>query len=427
MHKVWVIIRREFVERVRSKWFVIGTILGPVLMGATIVLPIVLVGQGGIRRTIVVVDATQAEVGRRVVELLGQAELIRATRVAAEPADVRRTADSLAPYVGLEAIDGFLILTDATVDSGRAEYRGSNAASLGDMRLLQGALRQVVVAERLRRLGVDPDVVTRADIPVALATVTIRGGEVTGESGEATFFLAYVVWFLLYISIMLYGVQVMSSVVEEKATRMVEVLVSSVEPFRLLAGKIVGVGAVGLLQMSIWGVCGKLVLDYRVSLVRLLGSRGEDAAGALAALAMPEVPVGMIFVSLSYFLLGYFLYAAMFGAVAAMVNSEAEARQAQIPVVLLLMVPSVMMVGILAAPNGSLARVLSQIPFTSPIAMPVRWASAPVSPAELGASLALLVAAVLGTAWIAGRIYRVGILMYGKKPGLREIVRWVKG
>jgi ABC-2 type transport system permease protein len=427
MHKVWVIIRREFVERVRSKWFVIGTILGPVLMGATIVLPIVLAGQGGVRRRIAVVDATSAEVGRRVVELLSGAELVYATRVAARPADVGRTADSLAPYVGLEAIDGFLILTDATVDSGRAEYRGSNAASLTDMRLLQGALRQVVVAERLRRLGVDPDVVTRADVSVALATVTIRGGKVTGESGEATFFLAYVVWFLLYISIMLYGVQVMSSVVEEKTTRMVEVLVSSVAPFRLLAGKIVGVGTVGLLQMAIWAVCGKLVLDYRVSLVRMLGPKGEEAAVALAGLALPEVPVGMIVVSLAYFLLGYFLYAAMFGAVAAMVNSEAEARQAQIPVVLLLMLPSVMMVGILAAPNGSLARTLSLIPFTSPIAMPVRWASTPVPMVELAGSLALLVIAVVGTVWIAGRIYRVGILMYGKKPGLKEIARWVRG
>jgi ABC-2 type transport system permease protein len=427
MRKVWVIIRREFVERVRSKWFVIGTTLGPVLMGAMIVLPIVLAGQGVARRSIVVVDATSGEVGRQLVELLGQAGLVRSTRVAALPADVSRAADSLALDVGFEAIDGFLIITDATVDSGRAEYRGSNAASLGDMRLLQAAVRQVVVAERLRRLGVDPDVVTRAEVSVALATVTIRGGEVTGESGEATFLLAQVVWFLLYLSIALYGVQVMSSVVEEKTTRMVEVLVSSVEPFRLLAGKIVGVGAVGLLQMGIWGVCGKLVLDYRLGLLRLLGGKGEAAAAAFGTLAMPEVPVDMILVSLSYFLLGYFLYAAMFAAVAAMVNSETEARQAQIPVVILLMVPSVLMVGILTEPSGSLARVLSQIPFTSPIAMPVRWASAPVPVAELGGSLALLAAAVLGTVWIAGRIYRVGILMYGKKPGLREIVRWVKG
>jgi ABC-2 type transport system permease protein len=117
----------------------------------------------------------------------------------------------------------------------------------------------------------------------------------------------------------------------------------------------------------------------------------------------------------------------MFAAVAAMVNSETEARQAQIPVVILLMVPSVLMVGILTEPSGSLARVLSQIPFTSPIAMPVRWASAPVPMVELAGSLALLVTAVVGTVWIAGRIYRVGILMYGKKPGLREVVRWVKG
>jgi ABC-2 type transport system permease protein len=376
---------------------------------------------------VVVVDATRGEVGRQVVDLLGQAGSVRATRMAVGPSDVSRVTDSLTPYVGLDVIDGFLVVTEPTVDSGRAEYRGANAASLGEMRLLQATVRQAVVAERLRRLGVDPAMVARAEVAVTLATVSIRGGEVTGESGEATFLLAQVVWFLLYLSIVLYGVQVMSSVVEEKTTRMVEVLVSSVEPFRLLAGKIVGVGAVGLLQMGIWAVCGKVVLDYRMELVGLLGEKGQAAAGALAGLTMPDIPVAMILVSLAYFLLGYFLYASMFAAVAAMVNSEAEARQAQIPVVLLLMVPSVLMVGILTEPNGSLARVLSQIPYTSPISMPVRWASAPVPLPELGASLVLLAAGVLATVWVAGRIYRVGILMYGKKPGLSELVRWVRG
>ncbi len=247
----------------------------------------------------------------------------------------------------------------------------------------------------------------------------------TEESGEASFFLAYAMWFLLYIAILLYGIQVMGSVVEEKTTRVIEVLTSSLRPFQLLAGKILGVGAVGLLQLGIWVGFGKLMLDQRVRVASLLG-QGEEAA-ALANLSLPEVSFMTIAVFLAYFLLGYFLYAAMFAAVAAMVNSESEARQAQTPVVMLLVIPTILMIGILNNPDGSMAVALSLIPFTSPIGMPVRWAATPIAPAELAGSLAILVATVVAITWIAGRIYRVGILMYGKKPGIRELMRWVRG
>jgi len=227
------------------------------------------------------------------------------------------------------------------------------------------------------------------------------------------------------MAILLYGVQVMGSVVEEKASRIVEVLISSLKPFHLLAGKVVGVGAVGLLQMGIWLGAGKLLLDRREDVVRLIGK--PEAAAAVGQMALPQVPFATIVLFLAYFLLGYFLYAAMFAAVAAMVNTEAEARQAQTPVVMLLVIPTVMMIGILNNPDGSMALTLSLVPFTSPIAMPVRWAAAPVPLAQVGQSLAFLVATVIAITWVAGRIYRVGILAYGKKPGLRELVRWVKG
>jgi ABC-2 type transport system permease protein len=426
MRKIWVVIKREFVERVRTRWFIIGTVLGPVLMAGIIVLPIFFAGQGARLRNIVVVDATTGGFGERLTALLTQTGSVRATRLEVAPDRLGAVDDSLASAVGLEKIDGFLIATDAAVDSGRAEYRGSNVTSPTDMRILQSALRSGVFAERLRREGVEPAVVGRAQIPVELATAKITHGRVTGESGEASFFLAYVMWFLLYIAILLYGVQVMGSVVEEKTSRVVEVLVSSLKPFSLLAGKIVGVGAVGLLQLGIWLGFGKLMLDRRVEVARLLG-QGNEAVAALSRISFPEVPLSTIAVFLSYFLLGYFLYAAMFAAVAAMVNSESEARQAQVPVTMMLVIPTVLMVGILNNPDGSLALALSLIPFTSPIAMPVRWAAAPVPLTELAGSLAILVLTVLAVMWVAGRIYRVGILMYGKKPGIAELVRWVKG
>jgi ABC-2 type transport system permease protein len=339
---------------------------------------------------------------------------------------IEEVATDLAREVGTTPLDGILLLTDNTVEGGRAEYRGANVSSMTDMRMLQATIRASVFAERLRRDGVDPAIVGRAQIPVELATVKIRDGKVTGESGEASFVLAYAIWFLLYMAILLYGAQVLGAVVEEKTSRIVEVLVSSLRPFELLAGKVIGVGAVGLLQMGIWLLAGKLLADNRAGVARLLG-QSDDAAAAIGSFSLPPVPVTTIILALGFFLLGYFLYAAMFAAVAAMVNTEAEARQAQTPVVMLLVIPSLLMVGILNTPDGQMALTLSLIPFTSPIAMPVRWAASPVPIGQVMLSLALLFLTVVAITWVAGRIYRVGILAYGKKPGLKELARWVKG
>ena len=426
MHKLAAVIRREFVERVRSKWFVIGTILGPVFMGLIIVLPVMLAEQGGGDRTVIVLDASGEGFGERVTAAVSQLPRTSATRRAVPLEQLEDVATDLAREVGTGALDGLLLLTDNTVEGGRAEYRGANVSSMADMRMLQATVRASVFAERLRREGVDPDIVGRAQIPVELATIKIREGKVTGESGEASFALAYAIWLLLYLAILLYGVQVLGAVVEEKASRIVEVLVSSLRPFELLAGKVIGVGAVGLLQMGIWLLTGKLLVDNRAGVARMLGQSGE-AAAAVGSFSLPAVPATTIVLALSYFLLGYFLYAAMFAAVAAMVNTEAEARQAQTPVVMLLVIPSLLMVGILNNPDGQMALTLSLVPFTSPIAMPVRWAAAPVPMTQVALSLAALFLAVMAITWVAGRIYRVGILAYGKKPGLKELARWVKG
>jgi ABC-2 type transport system permease protein len=426
VHKLLVVIRREFIERVRTKWFLIGTILGPVFMGLVIVLPIIMAERGGSERTIIVLDATSDGFGGRLTGGLQQLPRLNVSTRQVPLEALEREAEGLAAEVGTTPLDGFMLITDNTVADGKAEYRGANVSSLTDMRTMQSTLRSMVFAERLQREGVEPAVVGRAQIPVELATVKIVDGKVTGESGEASFFLAYVIWFLLYMAILLYGVQVLGAVVEEKSTRIVEVLVSSLKPFQLLAGKVIGVGAVGLLQLGIWLVAGKLLLDRRADIARLAG-QSEEAVAALGSMGLPEIPLGTVVVFLTYFLLGYFLYAAMFAAVAAMVNTEAEARQAQTPVVMLLVIPTVMMIGILNDPDGSLAVALGLVPFTSPIAMPVRWAASPVPLDEVALSVAVLVATVVGITWVAGRIYRVGILAYGKKPGLKELVRWVKG
>ena len=417
MRKIWAVIRREFVERIRSKWFWISALLGPVFFGAMIVVPVLFAGAGGTRR-IAVVDGTTGAFGARVVAGLRGGKIFRATRV---PAGVG-VVDSLTQLVGAKQLDGFLIVTDAVVETGTAEYRASNVSSFRDVAELQDVLARVAVAARLERQGVDPAVVGRAQLRISLDTKKISGSRTTGESAAQSFALAYVMGVVLFLVITIYGVNVMSSVVEEKTTRIVEVLVSSLRPFQLMMGKVLGVGAVSLFQFVLWGLGAKLLLSQRRALLADLGGVEE----ARQVFQMPHLTAATLGVFLSYFLGGFFLYSAMYAAVGAMSSNEQEARQAQQPVMFLLMVAYVSMFGLTNNPESTYAVTLSLIPFTAPIAMPVRWAASTVPAAELVGSLGLLVAGIVAVTWVAARIYRVGILMTGKRPNVRELVRWVR-
>lgn len=422
MYKIWVVVRREFLEKVRNKWFVIATVLGPVLMGVAMFLPAFLLTQSSGERHVAVLDVTSDDFGRRVLETLGQADRVHTSFLRADLAGMEPLADSLAREVGAKRLDGFLVVTDATVADGKVEYRGSNVSSQVDMASLRRRVDAAVLTERLERVGVDPQLVEDARIGVELTTVNIRGGKVTEQSGEATFVLAYVMWFILYFALIVYGVQVAGAVVEEKSSRVIEILVSSLKPFQLLAGKVVGVGGVGLFQLLIWAVMAKILIDQQaffLSLFRIDVPGGE-------AFALPAVPLEMIGVLLLYFVLGFFLYATMFAAVGAMSSTEAEARQAQQPVVIVIVIPALLALGALNDPDGPIAVTLTLIPFSAPIAMPIRWSVAAVPLAELGLSVVLLLLTAVLVTWVAARIYRVGILMYGKRPSVKELVRWVR-
>jgi len=417
VRKVWAVIRREFVERVRSKWFWISALLGPVFFGAMIVVPVLFAGAGGTRR-IAVVDGTTGAFGERVAAGLRHGKIFRATRVPAGAGVV----DSLTQLVGAKQLDGFLILTDAVVETGTAEYRASNVSSFRDVAELQDVLARLAMAARLERQGVDPALVGRAQLRISLETKKISGSTTTGESAAQSFALAYVMGVVLFLVITIYGVNVMGSVVEEKTTRIVEVLVSSLRPFQLMMGKVLGVGAVSLFQFVLWGLGAKLLLSQRRALLADLGGVEE----ARQVFQMPHLTAATLGVFLSYFLGGFFLYSAMYAAVGAMSSNEQEARQAQQPVMFLLLVAYVSMFGLTNNPESTYAVTLSLIPFTAPIAMPVRWAASTVPAGELGASLGLLAAGIVAVTWMAARIYRVGILMTGKRPNLRELVRWVR-
>jgi ABC-2 type transport system permease protein len=388
MRKIWAIVRREFTERVRQRWFWVMALLGPLFFSAVFVLPILL-GRVGVSQ-IVVVDGTTSRVGVRISELLDASPQFRAVRVPARP----HVFDSLTAEVEARRLSGFLILTDAAVESGTAEYRGSNVSRFATLGARARPLAHAGGGGGRAREGVDPRIVARARIPVHLETKKIAGGKTTGETAAQSFSLAYFMGIILYTAILLYGINVMSSVLEEKTTRIVEVLVSSVRPFQLLLGKVLGVGAVSIFQFLIWAVSARLLLAARPRLLPGSGSGDVDQV-----FQMPHVSGATALIFITYFLGGFFLYSAMFAAVGAISSSEQEARQAQQPVAWLLVLSFICSTFALPAdPGSAFAIALSLVPFSAPIAMPVRWAAGDLPVGEIVLSLVILVATMVPSA-----------------------------
>src|SRR6266576_2457474 len=345
VHKVWAIIRREFVERVRTKWFWVSAILGPVLFAGIIVFQI-MQSVGGAVRDIAIVDTGSLGYGTQIAEALGASRTLRANTVKLSPG----VLDSLTGLVESKLINGFLIVSDSLPTEGKAEYRASN-----------------------------------------LSLQKIVHGRTTSESAGESFVLAYVMAILLFMAILLYGVNVMSSVLEEKTTRIIEVLVSSLRPFQLMLGKVAGAGAVSFFQFVIWGVSARLLVALRVPIARLLGA---DPASAMD-ITLPHIPFATVAVFMAFFLGGFLLYSAMFAAVGAMSSNEQEARQAQQPVTYLLMISYLSIIGLTNDPASRFARTLSMVPFTSPIATPVRWTAGSMGMGELAVSLAMLLIGIV--------------------------------
>lgn len=436
MNKLWAIIRREFLTRVQSRAFVISTILGPVIMAAFFVLPILLAGRNTGPKRIVVVDAAGGTVGERIAAALGSA---RRGDDSAGPAryEVQRipaqgrldqVRDSLVALTGLTrkegppGLDGVLIVTDSTLSSGQATYLGDNVGSLQQMSQLEQQLAPVLLSARLEQAGVDPAVVRQASGGVDLETSKVVDGKLTGVSGAASFALAYAMSFVLYVALLLYGIQVMNSIIEEKNNRVVEVLVSSVTPLQLMLGKVIGVGSAGLLQLGIWVGSAMYITANIASIARGFGASSASAS----SISVPVISPELLIVFLLFFLLGFFLYSAAYAAIGAMCNSTQEAQQSATVVTMFVAVGFILVISMLGEPNSSLARALSFVPFFAPLLVPVRYSIAPIPLVELLGSIGLTFLGMLAVAWLASRIYRVGILSYGKRPSLKTLARWIR-
>lgn len=431
MNKIFAVIRREFIERVRTKAFILATLGLPLLMVFAMVVPAMMM-KGTDRTTrVAVIDATNDGTGAAIVAALQKPTFKDGARPkyaiehVQRGGDVTTARDSLLLRTSREVaepLDGVMILPENTLAAGQVEYFGTNVSSFETMGELRRAISSVVVGTRLERAGVDAGVVTAATRPAELTTIKVSDGKPTGESGEASFLLAYVMGFLLYISVVLFGQQTMMSVIEEKTSRIMEILASSLRPFQMLLGKVLGVGAVGLLQMSIWVGTVYVVGQNRTVLAGLLKVPVET----MQAMPIPSIPTDLLIVFLTYFALGFLLFGALFAAVGSMVNSTQEAQQAISGVIMVIMVGFFGVFAVIKDPSGGLGTTLSLIPFTAPFVMPVRWSMSSVPLPQLALSLVIMVATLLGVVWLAGRIYRTGILMYGKKPTLREVFRWVR-
>jgi ABC-2 type transport system permease protein len=435
--KLWAVIRREYLERVQTRWFIIGCLLGPALITGVLFVPawLTLRNLRADPANLIVIDATGAGLGSRLrasLDSVGSPNAKDKVDVRVTPPDGIAAAESLATKaVVAKEVDGYVVLDSSTLRGDRARYAGRKATAAGDMRRLETALRQTSLAQRLEHANLNAalvDSLTQSHLVLESERLTEQGRG-SDASRKANIPFAAAVAFLLYMSMILYGQAVLRGVLEEKSTRVAEVVMSSVSSETLLAGKVIGVGAVGLTQQIIW-VAGTLYLgSFTVPLLsRMAPSTTTTNTGlpAMGTMSMPDVQIVSLLLILLFFVLGYGVYSSLYAAVGATVNSEQEAQQALAPILVLIISSALFIQPALLNPTSTLARVASMFPFSAPIIMPLRMSLVPIPAWEMAVAILGLVVTFVAVILLAARIYRVGLLMYGKRPTFAELARWVR-
>ena len=426
MRKLWVVTKREYLERVRTRWFAIATVFGPIVFGLLMYLPGYMATRSRVSNDVALIrilDATGTPLGQNIAaELNGgiAGDTTRTQVVRVAPTELAAAESSATAAVIRRQIRGYLTLGPRVV-GGLADprYAGSNVTSIADMRWLGSIVEREVLGQQLVTAGVgasDASRLKRARTELRADRITAAG---RAGSGRISILIAITIALLLYMTIFIYGQNVLRGVIEEKQTRVAEVVVSSVSPTTLLGGKVLGVGAVGLTQLLIWLAASYMMMSFRETLLARLGV-------SVQPMQLPTVSLSMLAILVVFFLLGYTFYAALFAAIGAMVNSEQEAQQAQLPAVMLLVATVMFLQPVLSNPDGMLAVVLSWLPFSSPIVMPLRMSAVSVGGWHITLSILCLIASCYIAVVIAARIYRTGLLMYGKQPELREVIRWMR-
>ena len=409
---VWAVIRREYLQRVRSKWFVAATVGGPLFMSAMIVVPAYFASQGSRdAREVAVVDGTGVLYERLAPQLAEGGWDVREERWRVNVVtELREAADN-------NLLGGFLLLDELTLETGEAILYTKDRPSAIRQVTLRSTISLAALEYQLEQQGVDADAMLSGG-ELRIEMLSEEGADIE----DPEFVVAYMGAFLLYMVIMLYAVAVMRATLEEKTNRIVEVIISSMKPWHLMLGKILGVGAVSMTQMGIWLLSG--VLMFTMGLPMLISARPEMASMAEAIEFLPGF--GLLALFVGYFVFGFFMYSALYAAVGAMCNSDEEAQQAQWPIIMLLIIPIVMVTNVIENPSSTMAITLSLVPLFSPILMWGRVAGGGVPAWQIGLSFVLMLFAIFAIAWVAGRIYKVGILMAGKRATLPELLRWIR-
>jgi ABC-2 type transport system permease protein len=414
MRETLVIAKRELLERVRTKWFVAMTILGPILMVGLILIPALLAGRGSEGAKVEIIDQTGKLGPTLVDEFKNDDQHWKATVIDPSTPDEHELE-----RLRHKEINGFIRIPSDGLRKGEITYRGDNATNQSVGFTLQKILTKVVYTERGAERGL-----TQQQLGEMLTPPTIKAfhttGASAGESGGGTFLIGYIIAFILYMVITLYGVNVLRSIVTEKSSRVVELMVAASKPRSMMSGKIIGVGGAGLLQVAVWFIFGGIALAYRVEILHALG------AGADAATALPSLSVIQIAVIVLFFILGYLFYASMYAAIGATVSSEQDSQQAAVPITMFLVIGMVSMTAITGDPRGSSSAIMTLVPMWSPMLMPLRYILGGATPGEVALSLGILAVSTVLVARAAAKIYRVGILMYGKRPGFGELLRWLR-
>ena len=418
MNRIWTIIKREYKESVFKKSFIISTLLTPILLIGMGTIPSLLLMMDSDEQTIISVYDESGYVAQKLNENLsdtlknGQPKFI--VNILEAPTQKDNLINQQKSQIENDLINGFLEIPYDVDEKGKINYYTKNVANFDINRAVRNAVSETVINKRLEESGFNPDSVNQLTKRVELATFKISKGGKEEESSFGQEYISTIIFVLiLYVTLLIYGQQIMRSIVQEKTSRIVELILSSSTPFQFMAGKIFGQGIVGLTQYVIWAILG---LSFAVF------SQQNSFGGEMTFSYDPAIFIYFII----YFILGYFFYSTLFAGIGAVTNSDQEAQQLSFPVMILIIASFLLIFMIIKNPDSDLAVILSLIPFFTPILMFTRTNLTTPGILEIGASIIIMIIAILLAIWLVAKVYRVGILMYGKRPTLPEILNWVK-
>ena len=430
-NKVFAVISREFITRVRTKGFIIGTLLMPLMfvlfIGGVFIFAIFFQPS---TKTYDVVDQSGI-VYNEFVSLLddsldsGLPKYVF-NKVELKNGNLDSTLAFLQGLVNSKKIDGYLVFPQDILQSKTVQYAARNVSNFEEQRDISRALSKIVTNHKLAETGVSPDSIRKIfnnnRVDLVSHQVTEEGS--TEKSGASSFVLTYILVYMMFLMVMIYGQMVMRSVIEEKSQRISETIVSAVRPMELLVGKLIGICMLGITQLVIVGVIFLVVALYGEM---IFSSFGVTSMDLLSVVNQIHFSLSIFAFMILFFIFGFIFYASIFAAVGAMVNTEEEGQQFQMPIIILLIFSFFIMFTVAQNPDTVKAYWISLVPFFTPVVMFARISvSDPVLPDGALLSIPVMIVSTILLLWFIAKIYRVGILMYGKKPSLKEAIKWIK-